>query len=274
MRSPPPPRRRALRRPALTVARAAVAALLLSRPLAAQTITGHVTDDRTQRPAVAYVVRLVQATDTGLAVLGQTTTDATGTFSVVAPTAGRYLLTFGRTPPRVQRVGVEVEAGDSVIVREFPLPIQRESDFRPYFDVDVDSTGWLEPRAPAIPYPDARRQAREPGSVFAMFVVDTVGRAEQHSVRLFAGTHADFPAVTGQWLAAQRFRIPRVAGVAVRRQVCLPVVFTPEAPPGPARITPPAVPPSGLAVSARALCTRALQNNGIMTVSADPPPTL
>jgi hypothetical protein len=116
----------------------AAVGVLSPRPLSAQIIAGRVTDDRTMQPAIDYVVRLVQMSDTGLVALAETTTGPKGQFTVVAPSAGRYVLSFGRTVPRVHRVPVEIVAGVTPAVKEFALPIQRESDTRPYVDVDVD----------------------------------------------------------------------------------------------------------------------------------------
>ncbi len=255
-----------LRRLAVASLFAAVGALLPAA-LPAQVVAGRVTDDRTMKPAVDYVVRLIQMSDTGLVALDETTTDAKGKFTVVAPSAGSYLLSFGRTAPRVHRVPVEVEAGGAPAPKDFPLPIQRESDTRPYVDVDVDSALFLDRRSGSVRYPDAKRAAREGGSLFTMFVVDTTGHVEKNSVRIFAGSHADFTKAVEDWLGKAAFRLPRVGGIVVRRQVCVPMVFLPgDEGRRAVVVNPPALPAAGLANSARALCSRAIQDNGILTV--------
>ncbi len=253
----------------LSVASLTAAAVALPAALPAQVIAGRVTDDRTMQPAIDYVVRLVQMSDTGLVALAETTTDPKGQFTVVAPSAGSYLLSFGRARPRVHRVPVEVAAGLTPTPQDFPLPIQRESDTRPYVDVDVDSAGLFPKGAVGPAFPREQRLAGARGSVFAMFVVDTTGRAEKNSVRLFAGTHADFVQSVEQWLAAGRFSVPHVGNVPVRRQVCLAVAFHVDADPREARpLAKPSVPPAGLANSSRALCSRAVEGAGMITVSA------
>ena len=77
------------------------AAFALPPALPAQVVAGRVTDDRTLHPASDYVVRLSQLSDTGMVLLAKTTTDPKGQFTVVAPSAGNYVLSFGRTAPRV-----------------------------------------------------------------------------------------------------------------------------------------------------------------------------
>lgn len=244
---------------------AAVSALSPEQ-LSAQVIAGRVTDDRTQQPAIDYVVRLAQMSDTGITVLDETTTDPKGQFTVVAPSAGSYLLSFGRTAPRVHRVPVEIEAGVAPAAKEFALPIQRESDTRPYVDVDVDSVLLLNGRSGGPRYPDAKLMAKEGGSLFAMFVVDTTGHVEKSSVRLFSGSHADFTKAADEWMSKVWFRLSSVGGVVVRRQVCLPMVFAPnDAGSRKTVVAPPRLPPAGLSNSARALCSRALEKNEIMT---------
>ena len=248
---------------------AVVAAVVFACPnvLSAQVIAGRVTDDRTGQPAVALVVRLVQPSDTGRVVLEETTTNPKGQFTVVAPSAGSYLLSFGRTAPRVYRVAVDVQAGIALAQKDFSLPIQRDSDTQPYVDVDVDSALLLRRRSAAPQYPLGKRTEREGGSLFAMFVVDTTGHVEKNSVRLFAGTHEDFTKAADEWMSIAWFRLPSVGGVVVRRQVCLPMIFVPEdAGRRTVIVAPPTLPAAGLSNVARALCSRALQSSEIMTI--------
>jgi hypothetical protein len=179
------------------------------------------------------------------------------------------VLSFGRTAPRVHRVPVEVEAGVAPAPKDFSLPIQRESDTRPYADVDVDSALIVPKGGRGPAFPSEQRLAGARGSVFAMFVVDTTGRPEKNSVRLFAGTHADFVRSVEQWLTAGNFRVSHVGHVPVRRQVCLAVAFQVDTNPREARQLPkPSVPPAGLANASRALCSRAVEGAGMITVSA------
>ena len=159
-----------------TAALVATAVFAFPHALPAQVIAGRVTDDRTLQPAVDYIVRLVQTSDTGIVVLDETSTDPKGQFMVVAPSAGSYLLSFGRTAPRVHRFTVDVQAGAAPAPKDFSLPIQRESDTRPYVDVDRSAsrspscpeTRGVEPRLSSLPHfrlPDSRiqlgRSARE-----------------------------------------------------------------------------------------------------------------
>lgn len=246
------------------------AASALPSTLPAQVIAGRVTDDRTMQPAIDYVVRLVQMSDTGLVALDETTTDPKGQFTVVAPSAGSYLLSFGRAVPRVHRVPVEIEAGVAPAAKEFALPIQRESDTRPYVDVDVDSAGLFPKGGRGPAFPNEQRLVGARGSVFAMFVVDTTGRPEKNSVRLFAGTHTDFVQSVEQWLTLGKFSVSHVGNVPVRRQVCLAFAFQVDADPRqPRRLLKPDVPPAGLANSTRALCSRAVEGGGMITVSVE-----
>ena len=234
------------------------AAFALPPALPAQVVAGRVTDDRTLQPASDYVVRLSQLSDTGMVLLAKTTTDPKGQFTV-----------FGRTAPRVHRVPVEVEAGVTPAAKDFSLPIQRASDTRPYADVDVDSALIVPKGGRGPAFPSEQRLAGARGSVFAMFVVDTTGRPEKNSVRLFAGTHADFVRSVEQWLTASNFRVSSVGHVPVRRQVCLAVAFQVDTNPREARELPkPSVPPAGLANASRALCSRAVEGAGMITVSA------
>ena len=253
----------------LFVASLTAAAFALPRALPAQVIAGRVIDDRTMQPAVEYAVRLLQMADTGLVALDETTTDPKGQFTVVAPSAGSYLLSFGRARPRVHRVPVEIAAGVTPTPKDFPLPIQRESDTRPYVDMDVDSASIVPKGGRGPAFPNEQRLAGARGSVFAMFVVDTTGRLEKNSVRLFAGTHADFVRSVEEWLTVGTFRVSHVGNVPVRRQVCLAVAFQVDADPREARpLAKPSVPPAGLATSSRALCSRAVEGAGMITVSA------
>jgi len=256
-------------RPSVLAAAVLTAATLsLPRDLPAQVIAGRVTDDRTMQPAIDYVVRLVQLSDTGVVTLAETTTDPKGQFTVVAPSAGSYVLSFGRVRPRVHRVPVEIAPGVAPAPKEFALPIQRESDTRPYVDVDVDSASIFPKGGRPPAFPKEQRLAGARGSAFAMFVVDTTGHAEKNSVRLFAGTHADFVQAVEQWLSVGTFRVSHVGSVPVRRQVCLAVAFQVDTNPREARpLAKPRVPPAGLANASRALCSRAVEGAGLITVS-------
>jgi hypothetical protein len=252
----------------LAAAVLAACACALPSLLPAQVIAGRVTDDRTLQPAIDYVVRLVQMSDTGVVALAETTTDPKGQFTVVAPSAGSYLLSFGRARPRVHRVPVEIAPGVAPTPQEFALPIQRESDTRPYVYVDVDSASIVPTGGRPPAFPKEQRLAGVPGSVFTMFVVDTTGHAEKNSVRIFAGTHADFVQSVEQWLTVGTFRVSHVGSVPVRRQVCLAVAFQVDTDPRKARGFPkPSVPPAGLANASRALCSRAVEGAGLITVS-------
>jgi hypothetical protein len=252
----------------LAVALLTAAAFALPPALPAQVIAGRVTDDRTLQPAIDYVVRLSQLSDTGMVLLAETTTDPKGQFTVVAPSAGNYVLSFGRTAPRVHRVPVEIVAGVAPTPKDFALPIQRESDTRPYADVDVDSASIVPTGGRGPAFPSEQRLAGARGSVFVMFVVDTIGHLEKNSVRIFAGTHADFVQSVEQWLTVGNFRVSHVGHVPVRRQLCLAVAFQVDTDPREARGFPkPSVPAAGLANASRALCSRAVEGAGLITVS-------
>ena len=68
-------------------------------------------------------------------------------------------------------------------------------------------------------YPDMLRQAGVEGDVHAQFVVDTLGRVEQGSVRVLDTTHDQFAAAVRTALARARFKPAEVGGNKVRQLV-------------------------------------------------------
>jgi TonB family protein len=74
-------------------------------------------------------------------------------------------------------------------------------------------------------YPESLRAAGIPGDVLVTFVVDTLGVAEQGSVRVLRASHDLFASAVADNVADMRFRPAVSGGRPVRRQVQFTVIF-------------------------------------------------
>lgn len=90
----------------------------------------------------------------------------------------------------------------------------------------VDRVVVPDPRNPAPDYPDGLRAAGVAGEVLVTFVVDTVGRVEEESVRVLTATHSQFADAVLRWLRRTRYTAAEIGGVRVRQLVQQRVDFT------------------------------------------------
>jgi protein TonB len=90
----------------------------------------------------------------------------------------------------------------------------------------VDKAAAPQPDNPAPVYPASLRSAQIEGTVLAMFVVDTLGRAEPATIRLTETTHPQFAEAVRQSLLRSRYLPAMVRGRPVRQLVEQRFAFT------------------------------------------------
>ncbi len=237
--------------------------LVAPAALAAQTVTGRVVDSASRRPLARLTVRLVPDTDSARdPVYATTETASDGVFTMMAPAPGRY---------RVRIADVHVSAPitlanvDAVDEHEYPVGAARPAadtsmyhvlhgaeldsvlrSRRPLLECQVDKKAAAVPGTLSADFPNRVRSYHETASLLAQFVVDTIGRAERSTLRIWrtADTDEDFIASVQRAVFSARF-FPAVAdGRQVRQLVQLPMTFTLNRAPEPAAIKAGGCPPS------------------------------
>jgi hypothetical protein len=204
-----------------------VLSLLTARGLAAQAPaeSGIARDAKTGAPLHCLHVALIDSTDRAVA---HTVTDSTGTFVIVAPTAGIY------------RVGFEIFGWERLVgpvdtlhdgelrERAYPLTFAVElhgDSLTPGGDLIAalrhrESDAWhsavvANPDV-AIRYPKRMALMRLSGDVVAQYVVNEQGRVPGDSWRPITFTNQDFLTALRAHLPTMRYRAARLAG----RPVC------------------------------------------------------
>ena len=183
------------------------------------TVAGRVIHRTTQTPVPNVAVELLGARDTVLAT-GVSTHD--GTFVLEAPAGGTYRV-------RLTAPGAEAFVSDSVkvaddeyVARAFAIDPKR----RDFLVDQVDR--------PVVPisgnprYPDDLRQRGISGCVLVQFVVDTTGRADMTTFRVFKASHPEFAQAVRVGLPTVHFRPAKLHGQKVRQVVEQPFTFTIE----------------------------------------------
>jgi len=97
---------------------------------------------------------------------------------------------------------------------------------QPYFDFQVEEQVQMAPGAKGPEYPDMLRSAGIEGSVLAMFVVDTTGRADMSTFKALKSDNQLFENAVKKALANMKFTPAKVGGRRVKQLVQQPFQFS------------------------------------------------
>ena len=120
--------------------------------------------------------------------------------------------------PFVFRVGVPSHAGTT-------SPDVVDDPGTAFLDSQVEVQVALDTRSPMPRYPQLLRDAGVEGSTLVRFVVDTLGRVEQGTVKVVESTHPAFALAVQAVLPQMRFSPARVGERKVRQLVEFPLQF-------------------------------------------------
>ena len=119
--------------------------------------------------------------------------------------------------------GRGVKGGTSTGVGNGPPP-PVISD-QPYFESQVEKPVAQAPGSPGPAYPEMLKSSGVEGTVLAMFVVDTTGRAEPGTLKILSSGHALFEAAVKNALPRMRFLPAEIGGRKVKQLVQQPFAF-------------------------------------------------
>ncbi|MFA6166088.1 MAG: TonB family protein [Gemmatimonadaceae bacterium] len=120
--------------------------------------------------------------------------------------------------PFVFRVGVPSHAGTTA-------PVAVDDPGTAFLDSQVEVQVALDTRSPMPRYPQLLRDAGVEGATLVRFVVDTLGRVEQGTVKVVESTHPAFALAVQAVLPQMRFSPARVGERKVRQLVEFPLQF-------------------------------------------------
>lgn len=120
--------------------------------------------------------------------------------------------------PFVFRVGVPSHAGTIA-------PAAADDPGTAFLDSQVEVQVALDTRSPMPRYPQLLRDAGVEGATLVRFVVDTLGRVEQGTVKVVESTHPAFALAVQAVLPQMRFSPARVGEKKVRQLVEFPLQF-------------------------------------------------
>jgi hypothetical protein len=215
--------------------------LLALHPLAAQAPaeSGIARDASSGAPLRCLHVTLVDSTDHAVA---HTVTDSTGTFVIVAPSAGVYRVGFeifgwerligpvdtlrdGDLRERAYPLTFAVELhGDSLAAGGDLIAMLRRRESGAWHSASVGTPDV------AIRYPRRMALARLSGNVLAQYVVNDQGRVPGDSWRPLSFTNDDFLVALRAHLPTMRYQPARLSGQPVCELVRNRVVFNWRAP--------------------------------------------
>jgi len=189
--------------------------LVVAGVLRAQTVSGIVREQVTERPLRQIAVELA---DSSVAV--RSVTDAQGTFTLTTPRPGTYALWIGQGPEQLL-AGAFVVSADSFVQRAFLVPERRVYGAREVTDsvTQVRGIGRLE-------YPPELRAANVQGAVLAQVVIDTLGRPRAETIRAVLSDNPAFLREAGRCILTMRFRPAMRDGVKVEQAIKIPFTFT------------------------------------------------
>lgn len=96
---------------------------------------------------------------------------------------------------------------------------------QPYFESQVEKPVAQAPGSPGPTYPEMLKSSGVEGTVLAMFVVDTTGRAESGSLKILRSDHALFEMAVKNALPKMRFLPAEIGGRKVKQLVQQPFSF-------------------------------------------------
>lgn len=121
--------------------------------------------------------------------------------------------------------GRGVKGGTSTGVGNGPAPVTVNTD-QPYFESQVEKPVQAAPGSPGPQFPEMLKSSGVEGSVLAMFVVDTTGRAEVASLKILRSDHALFEQAVKNALPKMRFLPAEIGGRKVKQLVQQPFQFS------------------------------------------------
>ena len=182
-------------------------------------VAGRVVDRNAKALLAKVAVELIGTTSE--AILDTAVTGTDGLFTLVAPRPGAYRV-------RLTPSGGAAHVSDSLVVadgeyltREFAI----DASQRVYSELEVDK-GVVPLPGSSPRYPDELRAGSISGCVLAMFIVDTLGRADRGTLRIVSYSHREFVRALWDAMPRMRFTPARVRGHKVSQLVRQPFMFT------------------------------------------------
>ncbi|HEY4659614.1 MAG TPA: TonB family protein [Gemmatimonadaceae bacterium] len=103
--------------------------------------------------------------------------------------------------------------------------VEKVNQEQTYFEFQVEKPVMQAPNSAIPRYPEILKSAGVEGEVLAQFVVDTTGRAEPETFKVFKATHELFATAVRSALPNMRFIPAEVGGKKVKQLVQQPFVF-------------------------------------------------
>ncbi|MEO7359713.1 MAG: TonB family protein [Gemmatimonadaceae bacterium] len=120
--------------------------------------------------------------------------------------------------------GKGVAGGKASGVGSGPAPVVNTD--QPYFESQVEKPVQAAPGSPGPQFPEMLKSSGVEGTVLAMFVVDTTGRAEVGSLKILKSDHALFEQAVKNALPKMRFLPAEIGGRKVKQLVQQPFQFS------------------------------------------------
>lgn len=121
--------------------------------------------------------------------------------------------------------GKGVAGGKASGVGNGPAPVVTNTD-QPYFESQVEKPVQAAPGSPGPQFPEMLKSSGVEGTVLAMFVVDTTGRAEVGSLKILKADHQLFEMAVKNALPKMRFLPAEIGGRKVKQLVQQPFQFS------------------------------------------------
>ena len=213
--------------------------------LTAQTVMGRVVDSVSHRPVAHLPVRLIPGSDSARdTVFASSETANDGVFTIMAPAPGIYRVRLGdgHVGPAVTLATTDATDAHEYVIAPVPRVVNDTSMYhvlrgaelenvlrsgRPLLACQVEKEAATVPGSIFANYPTELRSRGASGSTIAQFVVDTLGRAEMSTLRIWrtAETDSAFVVAARAALARGRFYPASAGGHLVRQLVKLPMNF-------------------------------------------------
>src|SRR5262245_12993175 len=203
------------------VARVLVVATVLVVRARGQAVGGWVVDKKSEKRVPNVHVALVDSN--AKKIFAETTADTTGGFTLDAPTAGTFRLTFVWKSFVLGTSELFTLADTDFVQRRFLVD---PSNDQVYFEFQVSKPVAPTPGNRAPRYPQNLMKRRISGGVIAQFIVDTLGRAEMETFRVQAATDPEFATAVREALPGLRFFPASINGRPVRQIIVMPFQFS------------------------------------------------
>jgi len=204
------------------VARVLVVATVLAVRARGQAVAGWVVDKKFEKRIPNVHVALVDSN--AQKIFAETTSDTTGGFTLNAPTAGTFRLTFVWKSFVLGTTELLTVTDTDFIQRRFMVDPSKDEV---YFEFQVSKQVAPKPGNRAFPpYPESLLKRRISGMVIAQFVVDTLGQAEMETFRVQSATDPQFAKSVRETVPRLRFFPASINGRLVREMIIMPFQFS------------------------------------------------